>query len=161
MSENQDSIEIKAEELPHADPNSGYRVLARKYRPHSFSGLIGQKVLVRILKSAFESERIAHAFILSGTRGIGKTTTARIIARALNCVGSDGTGGVTIEPCGSCVHCQAISEDRHLDTLEVDAASRTGVDDMREIIESVRYLPTSMALQIANPVISRPANHRK
>ncbi|MED5395819.1 MAG: DNA polymerase III subunit gamma/tau [Pseudomonadota bacterium] len=120
-----------------------YRVLARKYRPEAFSGLIGQNVMVRTLTNAFQSSRLAHAFILTGVRGVGKTTTARIIARALNCVGPDGSGEPTTEPCGQCEHCVAISEDRHVDVLEMDAASRTGVDDIRELIEGVRYRPTS------------------
>jgi len=131
------------------DPESaGYRVLARKYRPTAFSGLIGQDVLVRTLTNAFNVRRIAHAFILTGVRGVGKTTTARIIARALNCIGPDGSGEPTTEPCGQCEHCQAISQDRHVDVLEMDAASRTGVDDIRELIEGVRYRPTSARYKV-------------
>ncbi|GAB6052658.1 DNA polymerase III subunit gamma/tau [Magnetospira thiophila] len=125
-----------------------YRVLARKYRPTDFSGLIGQQALVRTLTNAIESGRLAHAFILTGVRGIGKTTTARIIARALNCIGPDGKGGATITPCGVCPNCRAIAEDRHVDVLEMDAASRTGVDDIREIIEGVAYRPTSARFKI-------------
>ena len=115
-----------------------YRVLARKYRPQTLDDLIGQEALVRVLRNAFGRGRVHHAFLLTGVRGVGKTTTARIIARALNCVGADGTGGPTTEPCGVCVHCRAISEGRHVDVLEMDAASRTGVGDIREIIDSVR-----------------------
>ncbi|MDR3439187.1 DNA polymerase III subunit gamma/tau [Telmatospirillum sp.] len=125
-----------------------YRVLARKYRPASFSGLIGQEALVRTLTNAIQSGRLAHAFVLTGVRGVGKTTTARIIARALNCVGADGKGGPTIEPCGVCEHCRAIAEDRHVDVLEMDAASRTGVNDIRELIDGVRYRPTSARFKI-------------
>ena len=148
MVENSKPKLTKAEKFISPNGATNYQVLARKYRPHTFSGLIGQDVLVKILNSAFESGRIAHAFILSGIRGIGKTTTARIIARALNCVGPSGKSGPTIDPCGSCVNCEAIGEDRHMDVLEVDAASRTGVDDIREIIDSVSYLPTSARYKI-------------
>jgi DNA polymerase-3 subunit gamma/tau len=118
-----------------------YRVLARKYRPTRFDDLIGQDAMVRILRNAFALGRVAHAFMLTGVRGVGKTTTARIIARALNCVGPDGTGGPTADPCGVCPNCVAILADRHPDVLEMDAASRTGVDDVREIIEATRYRP--------------------
>jgi DNA polymerase-3 subunit gamma/tau len=135
-------------EMDAADHNSGYRVLARKYRPTRFDQLIGQEVLVRTLTHAIESGRIAQAYMLTGVRGIGKTTTARIIARALNCIGEDGKGGPTITPCGVCPNCIAISEDRHVDVLEMDAASRTGVDDMREIIDGVRYGPVSARYKI-------------
>lgn len=125
-----------------------YRVLARKYRPQTFADLIGQEVLVRTLTNAFASERIAHAFLLTGIRGIGKTTTARIIARGLNCIGPDGQGGPTTTPCGVCPNCIAIAEDRHVDVIEMDAASRTGVDDVREIIDSVQYAPTSARYKV-------------
>jgi DNA polymerase-3 subunit gamma/tau len=118
-----------------------YRVLARKYRPTSFNDLIGQEAMVRILRNAFAAGRVAHAFMLTGVRGVGKTTTARIIARALNCTGPDGTGGPTADPCGVCPDCVAILADRHPDVMEMDAASRTGVDDVREIIEATRYRP--------------------
>ncbi len=128
-----------------ADQPNGetYRVLARKYRPSTFAELIGQDAMVRTLGNAFESGRIAHAFILTGVRGVGKTTTARIIAKALNCIGPDGTGGPTISPCGQCEPCRAIAEDRHVDVLEMDAASHSGVDEIRELIDGVRYLPAS------------------
>lgn len=115
-----------------------YRVLARKYRPQNFSELKGQEALVRTLTNAIQSGRVAHAFMLTGVRGVGKTTTARIIARALNC-----EKGPTITPCGTCEQCRAISEDRHVDVLEMDAASRNGVDEIREIIDSVQYAPVS------------------
>ena len=120
-----------------------YRVLARKYRPQTFADLVGQEVLVRTLTNAFATGRIAHAFLLTGIRGIGKTTTARIIARALNCIGPDGQGGPTITPCGVCTNCTMIAESRHVDVLEIDAASNTGVDNIRDIINSVQYLPSS------------------
>jgi DNA polymerase-3 subunit gamma/tau len=125
-----------------------YRVLARKYRPTTFSELIGQEAMVRTLTNAMKTGRLAHAFILTGVRGIGKTTTARLIARALNCIGRDGNGGPTIDPCGECVHCKAIAEDRHMDVMEMDAASRTGVDDIREVIDGVQYRPTSARTKI-------------
>ncbi|MCY4393794.1 MAG: DNA polymerase III subunit gamma/tau [Rhodospirillaceae bacterium] len=125
-----------------------YRVLARKYRPATFDELIGQDVLVRTLTNAIRLNRVHHAFILTGVRGIGKTTTARLIARALNCVGPDGTGGPTIDPCGVCAHCVAIAEDRDVDVLEMDAASNTGVDDVREIIDSARYRPNAARYRI-------------
>tara|TARA_Y100000588_G_scaffold394702_1_gene516710 strand:- start:2359 stop:3999 length:1641 start_codon:yes stop_codon:yes gene_type:complete len=118
-----------------------YRVLARKYRPQTFSDLKGQETLVKTLTNALNQGRVAHAFILTGVRGVGKTTTARIIAKGLNCIGPDGTGGATVEPCGVCENCLAIIEDRHVDVIEMDAASRTGVDDIREIIDGVRYKP--------------------
>ncbi len=118
-----------------------YRVLARKYRPTRFDDLIGQDAMVRTLRNAFAIGRVAHAFMLTGVRGVGKTTTARIIARALNCVGPDGNGGPTSDPCGMCPNCTAILADRHPDVVEMDAASNTGVDDVREIIEATRYRP--------------------
>ena len=120
-----------------------YRVLARTWRPKRFADLIGQDALVRTLTNAFASGRLAHAFLLTGVRGVGKTTTARIIARALNCTGEDGKRTVPeAEPCGACDNCRAIAQDRHVDVIEMDAASRTGVDDIRELIDGVRYLPT-------------------
>jgi DNA polymerase-3 subunit gamma/tau len=125
-----------------------YRVLARKYRPENFDQLIGQDTLVRTLTNAIEAGRVAHAFMLTGVRGVGKTTTARIIARALNCIGADGDGGPTISPCGVCDSCVSIREDRHVDVIEMDAASRTGVDDVRELIEGVRYRPISARYKV-------------
>ena len=125
-----------------------YRVLARKYRPQTFSDLVGQDVLVRTLTNAFATGRIAHAFLLTGIRGIGKTTTARIIARAMNCIGEDGKGGPTITPCGVCSNCKMIAESRHMDVLEIDAASNTSVEGIRDIISSVQYLPNSGRVKV-------------
>ena len=124
-----------------AEPAAPYRVLARKYRPIGFDDLIGQDAMVRTLRNAFAMGRVAHAFMLTGVRGVGKTTSARIIARALNCIGADGQGGPTAEPCGVCPNCVAILADRHPDVQEMDAASRTGVEDVREIIEATRFRP--------------------
>jgi DNA polymerase-3 subunit gamma/tau len=125
-----------------------YRVLARKYRPGTFAELIGQEPMVRTLKNAIDSGRLAHAFVLTGVRGVGKTTTARLIARALNCVGADGNGPPTVDPCGVCRQCIAIAESRHVDVIEMDAASRTGIDDIREIIDGVRYAPGDARFKI-------------
>ncbi len=129
-------------------PQVAYQVLARKYRPATFADLIGQEAMVRTLKNAFAADRIAQAFIMTGIRGIGKTTTARIIAKGLNCIGPDGTGGPTTEPCLKCEHCVAIAEGRHVDVMEMDAASRTGVGDIREIIESVHYRAASARYKV-------------
>ena len=122
---------------------TGYRVLARTYRPERFSELIGQDALVRTLQNALSLGRLAHAFVLTGVRGVGKTSTARLLARGLNCIGSDGEGGPTLEPCGVCEPCRSIAAGHHVDVLEIDAASHTGVDDAREIIEGVGYRPVS------------------
>tara|TARA_X000000950_G_scaffold56174_2_gene67524 strand:+ start:16924 stop:18672 length:1749 start_codon:yes stop_codon:yes gene_type:complete len=130
------------------EKKEAYRVLARKYRPLNFDELIGQEALVRTLSNAIESGRIAHAFMLTGVRGVGKTTTARIIAKALNYRGPDGDSGPTIGPTDDCEICRAISEDRHPDVIEMDAASRTGVDDIREILDGVRYAPTEARYKV-------------
>jgi DNA polymerase-3 subunit gamma/tau len=127
---------------------SPYRVLARKYRPQTFAELIGQDAMVKTLANAIERGRIAHAFLLTGVRGVGKTSTARLIAKALNCVGPDGQGGPTITPCNLCEPCRAISEGRHIDVIEMDAASHTGIDDVREIIDAVRYASVSARFKI-------------
>lgn len=134
-----------AEEENNKQP---YQVLARKYRPQNFDDLIGQDALVRTLKNAIESGRIAHAFMLTGIRGVGKTTTARIIAKALNYTGPDGTAKPTTGDTSDCEICQAIAADRHPDVMEMDAASRTGIDDIREILDGVRYAPTSARYKI-------------
>ena len=131
-------------ELPQAAAGSApYRVLARKYRPQSFGELIGQDAMVKTLANAIERNRIAHAFLLTGVRGVGKTSTARLIAKALNCIGPDGQGGPTITPCGMCEPCRAIAEGRHIDVLEIDAASHNGVDNIREMTDAVRYAAVS------------------
>ena len=130
------------------DSSQPYRVLARKYRPQRFSELLGQEAMVRTLGNAIKRDRLAHAFLMTGVRGVGKTSTARLIAKALNCVGPDGQGGPTIDPCGVCEPCVAIAEGRHIDVVEMDAASNTGVDDVREIIEAVRYAAVSARYKI-------------
>ena len=142
-------------DLPAAAPaapkpadEGAYRVLARKYRPQNFDELIGQDAMVRTLANAIQRGRIAHAFLLTGVRGVGKTSTARLIAKALNCIGPDGQGGPTIDPCGVCEPCRAIADGRHIDIVEMDAASHTGVDDIREIIDAVRYASVSARYKI-------------
>ena len=130
------------------DEGAAYRVLARKYRPADFSELIGQDAMVRILTNAIKTGRIAHAFMLTGVRGVGKTTTARIIARALNCTGPDGKGGPTFEPCGQCPNCVSIGDDRNVDVIEMDAASRTGVDNIRDLTDGVRYKPVGARYKV-------------
>ncbi len=152
-------LDIPAPALPAAP--TPYRVLARKYRPQSFAALIGQDAMVRTLGNAIRRDRLAHAFLLTGVRGVGKTSTARLIAKALNCVGADGTGGATIDPCGVCEPCRAIAEGRHIDVIEIDAASHNGVDDIREISEAVRYSAVSARYKIyiidEVHMLSRPA----
>ena len=125
-----------------------YQVLARKYRPETFADLVGQDAMVRTLRNAFEADRIAQAFMMTGIRGTGKTTTARIIAKGMNCIGPDGTGKPTTDPCGECEHCVAIMEGRHVDVMEMDAASNTGVANIREIIDSVHYRAASARYKI-------------
>lgn len=141
-----DELQLGGDSAP--SESAPYRVLARKYRPNRFSELIGQEPLVRTLRNAIEQGRLAHAFILSGVRGVGKTTTARLIAKALNCTGPDGAGGPAQDPCGTCQSCVSIAESRHVDVIEMDAASRTGVDDIREIIDGVRYAPSSARYKV-------------
>jgi DNA polymerase-3 subunit gamma/tau len=141
-------LALGLDEPPQPAKVQPYRVLARKYRPQSFAELIGQDAMVRTLGNAIERDRLAHAFLLTGVRGVGKTSTARLIAKALNCVGPDGHGGATIDPCGLCEPCRAIAEGRHIDVVEMDAASHTGVDDVREIIEAVRYSAVSARYKV-------------
>ncbi|OYW23646.1 MULTISPECIES: DNA polymerase III subunit gamma/tau [unclassified Sphingomonas] len=135
-------------EPPQPAKAEAYRVLARKYRPQNFSELIGQDAMVTTLGNAIKRGRLAHAFLLTGVRGVGKTSTARLIAKALNCIGVDGEGGPTIDPCGVCEPCRAIAEGRHIDVIEMDAASHTGVDDVREIIDASRYSAVSARFKI-------------
>ena len=142
-----DSLDLGAPPAPPAGAQP-YRVLARKYRPQSFDALIGQDAMVQTLANAIKRDRIAHAFLLTGVRGVGKTSTARLIAKALNCIGPDGQGGATIAPCGVCEPCRAIAEGRHIDVIEMDAASHTGIDDIREIIEASRYAAVSARYKI-------------
>ncbi len=135
----------KSVSVPEGD---NYRVLARKYRPQNFDDLLGQEAMVRMLTNAFAAGRIAHAFLLTGVRGVGKTTTARIIAKALNCIGPGTENGPTVTPCGTCENCVSITQDRNIDVIEMDAASRTGVDDIREILDGVRFRPVGARYKI-------------
>ena len=129
--------------------DASYRVLARKYRPATFDDLIGQDAMVRTISNAFETARIPQAWILTGVRGVGKTTTARILARALNYELPDGSvTGPTIKMPGLGLHCQAIMESRHIDVIEMDAASHNGVDDVRQINDAVRYAPVSARYKV-------------
>lgn len=141
-------LSVPAPTKPAASGGAAYRVLARKYRPQTFAELIGQDAMVQTLGNAIRRDRLAHAFLMTGVRGVGKTSTARLIAKALNCIGLDGQGGPTIDPCGQCEPCVAIAEGRHIDVIEMDAASHTGVDDVREIIEAVRYSAVSARYKI-------------
>lgn len=136
------------QDRPRTDGAGAYRVLARKYRPWNFDDLIGQEAMVRTLTNSFSSGRIAQAWMLTGVRGVGKTTTARILARALNYEHADGSGGPSVDLAQPGVHCSAIMESRHVDVLEMDAASRTGIDDVREILDGVRYSPASARYKV-------------
>ncbi|MGP7795126.1 DNA polymerase III subunit gamma/tau [Sphingomonas sp. CLY1604] len=142
-----DSFDLGEPPQPAAQATP-YRVLARKYRPQTFRELIGQDAMVTTLGNAIKRDRLAHAFLMTGVRGVGKTSTARLIAKALNCIGPDGQGGPTIDPCGVCEPCRAIAEGRHIDVIEMDAASHTGVDDVREIIDAARYAAVSARYKI-------------
>ena len=147
-SESPDSLGLGLDEPPQPQKAQPYRVLARKYRPQNFDELIGQDAMVQTLGNAIKRDRLAHAFLLTGVRGVGKTSTARLVAKALNCIGPDGKGGPTISPCNLCEPCVAIAEGRHIDVVEMDAASNTGVDDVREIIEAVRYAAVSARYKV-------------
>ena len=124
------------------------KVLARKYRPQIFSDLLGQETLVQTITNAIAQNRLAQDYLLTGIRGVGKTTSARIIAKGLNCIGPDGEGGMTPNPCGKCRHCIDISNDADMDVIEIDAASNTGVDNVREIIEGAKYNPVAARYKI-------------
>ncbi|MBQ9271256.1 MAG: DNA polymerase III subunit gamma/tau [Alphaproteobacteria bacterium] len=134
--------------MAETNENKQYVALARKYRPQNFEDLLGQDALVQTLTNAIKNNRLHHAYILTGIRGVGKTTTARLIARAINCIGPDGQGGPTIHPCGECENCKAIAADRHIDVIEFDAASKTGIDDMREVLDGIRYKPVSARYKV-------------
>ena len=126
-------------EIDEKSSSKQYRVLARRYRPRTFKDLIGQDSMVRILSNSFKMNRVAHAFLFTGVRGVGKTTAARIVSKGLNCIKNEIP---TITPCGECESCISAKNDRHVDIIEIDAASHTGVDDMRELTEGVRYKPS-------------------
>lgn len=128
--------------------SSSSQVLARKYRPQVFADLVGQEALVQTISNAIAMNRLAHAYMLTGIRGVGKTSSARIIAKGLNCIGPDGKGGMTPNPCGQCQHCVDIANDSHIDVIEIDAASNNGVDNVREIIEGAKYNPVSARFKI-------------
>ena len=130
-----------------AEQSAAYTVIARKYRPRTFDDLFGQEAMVRTLRNAFASGRIAHAFMLTGVRGVGKTTTARLLARALN-YETDTIHAPTLDLNEEGRHCRSIIEGRHMDVLELDAASRTGVADMRELLDGVRYAPVEARYKV-------------
>ena len=132
-------MDIPHQKIDEKSSSKQYRVLARRYRPRTFKDLIGQDSMVRILSNSFELNRVAHAFLFTGVRGVGKTTAARIVSKGLNCIKNEMP---TISPCGECESCIAARNDRHVDIVEIDAASHTGVDDMRELTEGVRYKPS-------------------
>lgn len=151
MSDSDDIFAASGVEAPIAAPAPAiqpYRVLARKYRPSSFAELIGQDAMVQTLANAIARDRLAHAFLMTGVRGVGKTSTARLIAKALNCIGNDGQGGATIEPCGLCEPCVSIAEGRNIDVLEIDAASNTQVEKMRDLLDNVPYASVACRYKI-------------
>src|SRR4029450_13644692 len=119
-----------------------YVVLARKYRPRSFEQMVGQEHVVRALTNALTQQRLHHAYLFTGTRGIGKTTVSRILAKSLNCTGPDGQGGITAQPCGQCGACVEIDADRYLDYIELDPASNRGIDEIRDLLERAAYKPS-------------------
>ncbi|MEM6603012.1 MAG: DNA polymerase III subunit gamma/tau [Pseudomonadota bacterium] len=142
---------FKESDLPEQSlkEDGSYLVFARKYRPQNFDSLIGQPHLTTTLKNAFDAGRIAHAYILTGVRGVGKTTTARILAKGFNCTGPEGqTKAPTLKPCGVCENCKSITNGKNIDVFEMDAASRTGINDIREIIESLPYKPLTCRYKV-------------
>ncbi len=141
-------MDLPAGPDPVPGATTPYLVLARKYRPSTFAELIGQDPVVTTLSNAIARDRLAHAFLLTGVRGVGKTSTARLLAKSLNCIGPDGQGGPTIDACGVCTHCVAIAAGRDIDVVEMDAASHTGVDDVREIIDAAKYAAVSARYKI-------------
>ena len=129
-------------------PDMSYQVLARKYRPKNFDSLVGQEHVVRALTHALEQKRLHHAYLFTGTRGVGKTTLSRILAKSLNCQGSDGQGDITAHPCGVCEACVAIDAGRFVDYIEMDAASNRGVDDMAQLLEQAVYAPSNARFKV-------------
>src|SRR5689334_20897762 len=125
-----------------------YQVLARKYRPKSFETLVGQEHVVRALSHALEQKRLHHAYLFTGTRGVGKTTLSRILAKCFNCTGPDGNGDITAHPCGVCEACVAIDAGRFVDYIEMDAASNRGVDDMAQLLEQAVYAPSNARFKV-------------
>ena len=125
-----------------------YQVLARKWRPHDFDSMIGQEHVVAALRHALDENRLHHAYLFTGTRGVGKTTLSRILAKCLNCTGEDGKGGVTSHPCGKCEACRAIDEGRFIDYIEIDAASNRSVEEMTALLERAMYAPTNARYKV-------------
>ena len=135
-----------------------YQVLARKWRPHDFDSVVGQEHVVKALRHALREKRIHHAYLFTGTRGVGKTTLSRILAKCLNCTGPDGKGDITDKPCGVCEACRAIDEGHFVDYIEMDAASNRGVDEMTALLEQAMYPPTNARFKVyMTKCISFPA----